>query len=52
MSTDAWADVLADAPVGSDSLPLPKIETGPVTHAEIKTAVQQMMNGKAGGVEG
>ena len=29
-----------------------EIETGPVTHAEIKRAVQQMMNGKAGGVEG
>ena len=29
-----------------------KIETGPVTHAEIRTAIQQMKNGKAGGVDG
>ena len=29
-----------------------EIETGPVTHAEIRTAIQQMKNGKAGGVDG
>ena len=29
-----------------------EIETGPVAHAEIRTAIQQMKNGKAGGVDG
>ena len=29
-----------------------EIETGPVTEAEIRTAVQQLKNGKAGGVDG
>ena len=29
-----------------------KIETGPVTHAEIRTAIEQMKNGKASGVDG
>ena len=29
-----------------------EIETGLVRHAEIRTAIQQMKNGKAGGVDG
>ena len=29
-----------------------EIEIGPVTHAEIKAATQQMKSGKAGGVDG
>jgi len=29
-----------------------KIETGPLTDAEIRTAIKQMKNGKAGGVDG
>ena len=29
-----------------------EIDTGPVTHAEIRTAIKQMKNGKAGGVDG
>ena len=29
-----------------------EIETGPVTHAEIRTTIKQMKNGKAGGVDG
>ena len=28
------------------------IETGLVTHAEIRAAIKQMKNGKAGGVDG
>ena len=29
-----------------------EIETGPVTHADIRTAIKQMKNGKAGGIDG
>jgi len=29
-----------------------EIDTGPVTHAEIRIAIKQMKNGKAGGVDG
>jgi len=36
----------------SEACELLEIETGPVTHTEIRTAIKQMKNGKAGGVDG
>ena len=38
--------------VESEACEALKIETSPVTHVEIRTAIQQMKNGKAGGVDG
>ena len=54
---DHFAEVLNRSPPtrseveGEACKPL-KIETGPVTQAEIRTAIKQMKNGKAGGVDG
>ena len=52
-----FAEVLNRPPptrseVESEAYETLEIETGPATHAEIRTAIQQLKNGKAGGVDG